>query len=62
MNDEKLYGKIAYEMTLGEAIDKKLLCDYRIIAIGVKDEEVANHLRNRTYVAKGVSADEAAAS
>lgn len=62
MNDEKLYGKIAYEMTLGEAIDKKLLCDYRIIAIGVKDEEVASHLRNRTYVAKGVSADEAAAS
>ena len=62
MNDEKLYGRIAYEMTFGEAIQKKLLCDYRIIAIGVKDEEVALHLNNRTYVAKGVSADEAAAS
>jgi predicted helicase len=62
MNDEKLYGRIAYEMTLGEAIEKKLLCDYRIIAIGVDDEEVASHLRNRTYVAKGISADEAAAS
>ena len=62
MNDEKLYGRIAYEMTLGEAIEKKLLCDYRIIAIGVKDEEVAAHLKNRTYVAKGISADEAAAS
>ena len=62
MNNEKLYGKIVYEMTLGEAIEKKLLCDYRIIAIGVNDEEVAEHLTNRTYVAKGVSADEAAAS
>jgi len=62
MNNEKLYGKIIYEMTLGEAIDKELLCDYRIIAVGVNDEEVAEHLNNRTYVAKGVSADEAAAS
>ena len=41
---------------------KRILCDYRIIAIGVKDEEVAAQLKNRTYVAKGVSADEAAAS
>ena len=62
MNDESLYGKIVYEMTLGEAIEKKLLCDYRIIAIGVNDKEVADHLNNRTYVAKGISADEAAAS
>lgn len=62
MNDEKLYGKIVYEMTLGDAIDKELLCDYRIIAIGVKDKEVASHLKNRTYVAEGISADEAAAS
>jgi predicted helicase len=62
MNDEKLYGKIVYEMTLGEAIGKKLLCDYRIIAVGVNDEEVAEHLNKRTYVAEGVSADEIAAS
>ena len=62
MNDENLYGKIVYEMTLGEAIEKKLLCDYRIVAVGVNDEEVAEHLNNRTYVAKGISADEAAAS
>lgn len=61
MNDEKLYGKIVYEMTLGEAIDKKLLCDYRIIAVGVNDEELEEHLNKRTYVAKGISADEAAA-
>ena len=62
MNDESLYGKIVYEMTLGEAIEKKLLCDYRIIAIGVNDKEISEHLNNRTYVAKGISADEAAAS
>ena len=43
MNDEKLYGKIAYEMTLGEAIDKSF---YVIIELlqSVKDEEVASHL------------------
>ena len=37
------------------------MCDY-IIAVGVNDEEVEEHLNKRTYVAKGVSADEAAAS
>jgi len=62
MNNEKLYGRIVYEMTLGEAIEKKMLCDFRIVAIGVNDEEVAEHLNKRTYVADGVSADEAAAA
>ena len=62
MNNEKLYGRIVYEMTLGEAIEKKMLCDYRIVAIGVNDQEVAEHLNNRTYVADGISADEAAAA
>lgn len=61
MNDETLYGKIVYEMTLGEAIEKKLLCDYKIIAVGVNDKDVEEHLTKRTYVAKGISADEAAA-
>jgi len=62
MNNEKLYGRIVYEMTLGEAIEKKMLCDFRIVAIGVNDEEVAEHLNKRTYVADGISADEAAAA
>jgi predicted helicase len=60
MNNESLYGRIVYEMTLGEAIEKKMLCDFRIVAIGVNDEEVAEHLNSRTYVAEGISADEAA--
>ena len=62
MNNKELYGRIVYEMTLGEAIEKKMLCDFRIVAIGVNDKEIADHLNNRTYVAEGVSADEAAAS
>lgn len=62
MNDEKKYGRIVYEMTLGEAIEKKLLCDYRIIAVGVKDEELEQHFEKRTYVLDGISVDEAAAA
>ena len=45
MNDEKLYGKIGYEMTLGEAIDKNFYVTIELLQL-VKDEEVANHLRN----------------
>jgi len=62
MNNESLYGRIVYEMTLGEAIEKKMLCDFRILAIGVNDEEVAELLNKRTHVAKSISANEAAAA
>lgn len=62
MNDVSKYGNIVYEITLGDAIEKRLLCDYRIVAIGVNDKEIERHLKERTYVAKGVSADEVAAA
>ena len=61
MHNELLYGPIVYELTLGKAIELGLLCDYRILAVGVTDPEVAQHLTERTYVGDGISADEAAA-
>ena len=40
MNDEKLYGPVGFEMTFGEAIQKGLLCDYRVYIGLVSDDQI----------------------
>ena len=34
MDDESLFGKVIYELTFGETINKELLADYKIIVTG----------------------------
>lgn len=61
MNDEALYGKEFFYMNFGDAIKKKpaFLTDYKIIAVGVTDEEVASWLKNRRF-ANGTSINDIA--
>jgi superfamily II DNA or RNA helicase len=40
MDDYEIYGKPFYEMTFGEAIDKNLITDYKVVIIYVTDREV----------------------
>ncbi len=40
MDDYEMYGKPFYEMTFGEAIDKNLITDYKVVIIYVTDREV----------------------
>ncbi len=40
MDDENIFGKVIYELTFGEAINKKLLADYKIIVTGVSNKEI----------------------
>jgi superfamily II DNA or RNA helicase len=47
MNDKSIFGDVFYKMTFKEAIDSGKLVDYKIIALGVTDEEVANYLSNK---------------
>lgn len=44
MNNTEIYGKQLYTMTFGQAIEKKILIDYKIIAIAVSCEEVYKRL------------------
>ncbi len=43
MDDEKIYGKTIHELTFGEAIDKKLLADYKIVLTGVDNRIKVNN-------------------
>jgi len=40
MDDESIYGPIAYEMTFAEAVDEGLLCDYRVVVSAVNEQQV----------------------
>jgi superfamily II DNA or RNA helicase len=40
MDDEKLFGTVIYELTFGEAIEKQLLADYKIIITGVSNRDL----------------------
>jgi len=50
MSDENIFGPEFYRMSFKEAIDRKILVDYQIIAMGVSDEELKKHIADRTFV------------
>ena len=47
MSNPNIFGNEAYRMSFGEAIDKGILVDYKILGIGVTDEEIKNYIENR---------------
>lgn len=38
MDDEETYGPTAYEITFSEAVERGLLCDYRVVVLAVREE------------------------
>jgi predicted helicase len=50
MEDEESYGKTIYEITMRDAIDMKLLTDYRIITPVVSNEQVEEYIKMNKYV------------
>lgn len=60
MNDPETFGEEFYRMSFKDAIDENILVDYKIIAIGVNDLQLANYLQERRYVDNNISIDEVA--
>lgn len=40
MDDEEKYGPVAYELTFAEAVEKGLLCDYRVVVLAINQDAV----------------------
>ena len=38
MDDEELYGPLAYEIKFGEAVEQKLLTDYKVVVLTVEED------------------------
>lgn len=44
MDDEDIYGPTAYQIKFGEAVEKKLLTDYKVIVLTVQEDALTNNL------------------
>ena len=60
MNDPQTFGPEFHHMSFKEAIDQGILVDYKIIAMGVSDAEIAAVIKERHYINDDVTADEIA--
>ncbi|WPQ63814.1 Helicase associated domain protein [Chitinophaga sancti] len=60
MNDPNIFGYEFYRMSFKEAIEKKILVDYKIVVIGVNDVELQGYINERRYVNDKHSIDEIA--
>lgn len=54
MDDEKVFGKVFHYLSFGQAIEKKLLCDYRVVVIGVTDADRKEFLSSGAIRVDGV--------
>ncbi|WP_218813532.1 DEAD/DEAH box helicase family protein [Rickettsiella endosymbiont of Dermanyssus gallinae] len=61
MSNRNIFGREFYRMSFKEAIDRKILVDYRIVAIGVSNREVEEMIKQRKYTSEHeTTADEIA--
>jgi predicted helicase len=51
MSDEKSFGKRFHTLTFGEAIQRSLLTDYRVVIVGVDNERIKEWIESRLLVA-----------
>ncbi len=50
MDDEKVFGKVFYQMTFGEAIEKGYLTDYKVAIVGVDEPMMKKWIDKRELV------------
>jgi predicted helicase len=53
MDNAALFGDVLYALPFGQAIERKLLTDYRVVIIGVDDPTIAQWIANRELVSTG---------
>jgi predicted helicase len=50
MDDETVFGKELHKLSFGQAIEKELLTDYRVVIVGVTDPQVQELIDQRELV------------
>lgn len=60
MNDPDTFGHEFHRMTFKNAIEKEILVDYKIVAIGVNSDELKEYIEKRIFIDKNISIDELA--
>lgn len=52
MDEDDHFGSVFHRLSFGEAIERDLLSDYRVLVIGVDDETYLNYARNGLFVTR----------
>jgi superfamily II DNA or RNA helicase len=60
MSNPEVFGLEFYRMSFREAIKEEILVDYKIIAIGVSDQELCHAINQRKYISETETIDEVA--
>lgn len=47
MDDESLYGKVAYRLGFGQSVDRKLLTDYKIVVMQVSEDMMGRRMQEQ---------------
>jgi len=58
MDDEYLYGKEIYRIGFGEAVEKNLLTDYKVLILTLSDKDIPTSLQNSLAEDKEISTDD----
>ncbi|MFT3797335.1 type ISP restriction/modification enzyme [Microbacterium sp.] len=45
MDDEELFGPVLYRIGFDEAVRKELLSDYKVVVLGISEDEIVEHLQ-----------------
>ena len=49
MSNPEIFGYEFYRMTFKQAIEKGILIDYKIITVGITDEQIADYIKERRF-------------
>lgn len=60
MDDEETYGPVAYSLPFAEAVEKRLLCDYRVVVLAVSEEDVPENIQRLISDGSELRVDDAA--
>ncbi len=60
MSNPDVFGHEFYRMTFKQAIEKNILVDYKIITVGITDEQIAKHIKERRFVSNSYTIEDLA--
>lgn len=52
MSNPEIFGDVFYQMSFKDAIDKKILVDYKLVVVGVSDKNLQDHIINKKYISE----------
>ena len=60
MSNCEVFGEVLYQLNLRTAIDLGILVDYKVVVVGVLEEEIADFIKNGRVVSEGISMEDIA--